>query len=148
MSYTNLLYHIVFSTKERRPFLTPDRLPRICEYIGGIIRQRGGQMLAVGGAPDHLHLAAVSKASVAISDFLREIKSGSSGWIHETFADLRAFRWQDGYAAFTVSSSVMPDVVRYVRAQEQRHKKMSFHEELVALLERHGIEYDERYIWR
>ena len=147
MSYTNLQYHIAFSTKARRPCLEPDRLSRTCEYIGGIIREQRGQMLAANGTADHVHLAAVASPTVCLADFLRTIKTNSSAWIHRTFSDLRDFHWQDGYAAFSVSASVMPRVLSYVRRQTEHHKKMSFMEELVALLDKHGIEYDKRYLF-
>ena len=147
MSYTNLQYHIVFATKQRRPFLTGERLSRTCEYIGGIIREQGGQMLAANGTADHVHVATVATATVAVSDLLRTVKANSSRWIHQTFGDLRAFGWQDGYAAFSVSASVMPQVVSYVRRQAEHHKKISFAEELIALLTKHRIEYDERYLF-
>ncbi len=147
MSYSSLFYHIVFSTKDRRPLLSEEILPRACEYMGGIMRNLGGKMLAGGGAADHVHLAAVLRPTGAIADAVRDVKSNASGWIHDTFPDLRAFRWQDGYAAFTVSKSTVPEVVAYIRQQKDRHGKMTFQEELIALLDRHDIAYDERYIW-
>jgi len=146
MSYTNLQYHIAFSTKERRPYLQPDTLSRTCEYIGGIIREQGGKMLAANGTVDHVHIAAVGNPTLAVSDFLRTIKTNSSSWIHQTFPDLRDFRWQDGYAAFSVSASAMQSILSYVRRQTEHHKKMTFMEELVALLDKHGIEYDKQYL--
>ena len=147
MSYTKFQHHIVFSTKERRPFLQGDRLTRTCEYIGGIIREEGGQMLAGGGMPDHVHVAAILRPTVAPADFVRVVKTNSSGWVHKTFPDLAGFHWQDGYAAFSVSASAMPRVIAYVRGQAEHHRSMSFQEELIGLLEKHGIEYDERYLF-
>ena len=147
MSYTSLQYHIVFATKGRRPFFSaPERLSRACEYIGGIIREQGGQMLAANGTADHVHIAAVGSPTVCVSDMLRTIKANSSGWIHRTFPDMTGFRWQDGYAGFSVSASAMPRVLAYVSRQTEHHRKMSFIEELVALLDKHGIEYDKRYL--
>jgi len=146
MSFTDIRYHIVFSTKGRRPFLTPELLSRIGEFIGGIIRDHRGGMLVAGGMPDHIHLATTTSPTVSMSDFLRAIKANSSRWVHETFGDLATFAWQDGYAAFTVSPSVMPKVIEYIRHQPEHHRKMTFEEELKALLDRHGIQYDERYL--
>ena len=146
MSFTDIRYHIVFSTKGRHPFLTPELLPRIGEFIGGVIRDHRGRMLVAGGMPDHIHLAATASPTVSMSDFLRAIKANSSRWVHETFGDLATFAWQDGYAAFTVSPSVMPKVIEYIRHQPEHHRKMTFEEELKALLDRHGIQYDERYL--
>jgi len=144
----NLQYHIVFSTKQRRPLLSPpDRLARICEYIGGILREQDARMLAANGAPDHVHLAVIIDPTLAVADVVRVVKANSSRWIHETFPDMRDVSWQDGYAAFSVSSSMLPKVVAYIRAQADHHKRMTFEEELIALLDRHGIEYDKRYIF-
>ena len=146
MSYTRLLYHIVFSTKERRPLLTGELGRRTIEYIGGICRELNGQLLAAGSSADHLHLAVAVHPSVAVADLVGRVKSGSSGWIHGEFPEGREFSWQDGYAAFSVSPSVVARVKRYIQGQAEHHKKVSFQEELIALLKRHGIEYDERYI--
>ena len=148
MSYTSLAYHIVFSTKERRALLDPDVLPRICEYLGGIVRQTEGQMLIANGTADHLHLVAIASPKIAVSDFVRVIKANSSKWIHETFPNVRMLAWQDGYGAFSVSHSAIPAVVPYIRDQQKHHEKMTFREELKRLLDRHKIEYDERYLDR
>jgi REP element-mobilizing transposase RayT len=146
VSYTQLIYHIVFSTKERREFLTSDKLARICKYVAGIIRNHEGIPLAVNGVSDHLHVAAVVGPSVALSQFVGTVKSNCSKWIHETFDDMRDFSWQDGYSAFTVSASVKDSVLSYINSQETHHHKMSFQKELILLLERHGVKYDPKYI--
>ncbi len=147
MAYTKLMVHIVFSTKDRRPFLQGDVLDRVCKYIGGIVRGEKGHMLTAGGAADHVHLAAMLHPTVAIANFLRKIKANSSKWIHDECKGLAVFNWQDGYSAFSVSQSVMPEVVRYIEGQQAHHRKQTFQEELIALLVKHGVEYDERYIW-
>ena len=146
MSYTSLIYHIAFATKDRRPQVTDELRPRLCQYIGGIIRDEGGQMLEANGPADHIHVAAIVPPTVAIASFLRDLKAGSSRWVHDTFANGRDFGWQDGYAAFTVSRSGLPKLLAYIRNQQEHHKTVTFREELIALLERHGIEYDERYL--
>ena len=146
MSYTNLLYHIVFATKARRPFLNGDCLPRLCQYTGGIIRNLDGRLLAVGGHRDHVHLAVSLHPSRALADVVRTVKANSSKWIHETFPGLRDLAWQDGYAAFTVSKSALKEVVRYIETQDDHHRKRSFEDELRALLKKHGIEFDEQYL--
>jgi REP element-mobilizing transposase RayT len=147
MSFTSLFYHVVFSTKDRRPSLGRESLTRTCQYIGGIARELKGLLLIGDGMPDHVHLATEIPPTARISDFIGKLKSNSSGWIHETFPDLRDFGWQDGYSAFTVSPSVLPRVKEYIRTQEEHHRNLTFQEELVALLKKHGVEYDERYIW-
>ncbi len=146
-TYTNLLYHLVFSTKERIPLITKELQPDLYAYIGGIVRGEGGVLLEVGGISDHVHLLAKFKPTVAISDLLKKIKGGSSKWVNEEKFKLRKFGWQDGYAAFSVSESQVDAVRRYIREQEQHHCGPSYQDEFRALLERHGIEYDERYLW-
>jgi len=148
MSYTKLSYHIVFSTKERRPFLQHDALGRVCAYIGGILRDEDAEPVCIGGMPDHLHLAVIARPTVRLSDLIRVAKAGSSKWIHAEFPALKTFSWQDSYAAFSVCESVLPDVVSYIRGQQEHHKKHTFQEEFLALLARHGVDYDPRYIWR
>ena len=147
MAYTQLTYHIVFSTRERRPLLQGESLARVCQYLGGILREQKAHPQQIGGMPDHVHMAVSLSPTMAVADIVRIIKTNCSRWIHETFKDLAAFAWQDSYSAFTVSQSVLPDVVRYIEGQEAHHTTQTFQEELLALLHRHGIEYDERYIW-
>jgi REP element-mobilizing transposase RayT len=146
-SYTNLLYHIVFSTKERQPWLDTEISPRLYDYLGGAIRSEGGASLGINGCPDHIHLLARLRQDKALSDFLRAIKANSSGWIHRAFSGSRDFAWQGGYGAFSVSQSHIDKVQRYIANQQARHELVSFKEEFVALLDAHGIEYDERYLW-
>ena len=129
-SYTNLLYHIVFSTRERRPLITPERRPRLYEYIGGIIRNLGGISLATGGIDDHLHVLSKLRPDKALSAVLRDLKSNSSGWMHNVFPHLGDFSWQNGYGAFTVSTSQVPAVSKYIANQERHHMKLSFQGEL------------------
>jgi REP element-mobilizing transposase RayT len=104
-SYTNLLYHIVFSTKERQAWLDPEISARLYDYLGGAIRSEGGTNLSINGCADHVHVLAKLRQNKAVSDVLRAIKANSSGWIHRTFRDSRDFAWQSGYGAFTVSQS-------------------------------------------
>ena len=145
MSYTSLKYHIVFSTKERRALLSAELRPRVIKYIGGIIRNLKGTLIEANGSEDHLHVAAGCHPSVAVSAFVRDIKSNSTGWVRETLPELRQFGWQDEYSAFTVSESRLPALIEYIRRQEEHHKKMTFQEELKLLLAKHGIDFDERY---
>jgi REP element-mobilizing transposase RayT len=146
MSFSNLNYHVVFSTKERRPFIRPDVLPRLSQYIGGIVKELGGIPVAVNGPGDHMHVVAILTPKIALAECIKTVKGSSSRWIHDTFADLGDFEWQDGYSAFSVSHSILPKVVEYVEGQQEHHRKMSFQEELIALLKRHGVQYDERHI--
>ena len=146
-SYTNLLYHIVFSTKERRPLITPTLQSELYPYIGGIIRNERGILLDIGGMPDHVHLVVRFRADVSVADMLRLIKANSSKWANERTDLTSVFAWQAGYGAFSVSESRLPTVRHYVQTQEEHHHKQTFQEEFVVLLKKHGIEYDERYLW-
>ena len=146
-TYTNLLYHIVFSTKDRIPLIANDFEEELYRYIGGIIRTEGGVQLEIGGTNDHLHILAKIKPAVAVSDILAKLKANSSKWINDHKMKMRKFGWQEGYAAFTVSESQVTAVREYIRNQKEHHRKQTFQEEFVALLERHGIEYDPEYLW-
>jgi REP element-mobilizing transposase RayT len=145
-TFTNLLTHVIFSTKDRLPLITPEIKPRLHAYLGGIVRSLDGIALAIDGPIDHVHLLIKTPASAALADVIRTVKANSSRWVHETFprAD---FAWQTGYGAFSVSFSNVEQVRTYIANQEDHHKTISFQEEFVAFLKRHSIEYDERYIW-
>jgi REP element-mobilizing transposase RayT len=146
-TYTNLLYHIIFSTKHRVNLITPEIETDLHSYLGGIIRGAGGIALEIGGIEDHVHLVTKFKPDSSISDMLRLIKANSSKWVNEGANTSTRFEWQTGYAAFSISESQVPAVRAYVRNQKEHHKRYTFKEELITLLEKHGIEYDERYIW-
>jgi len=146
-SYHNLIYHIVFGTKEFRPWLDADVAPRVHEYLGGTVRAVGGVSLGINGVADHVHVLARLRQDKAVSDVLRDIKANSSGWIHRTFPELDGFAWQGGYGAFTVSKSQVRRVQEYIGGQAEHHKRTTFQEEFVKLLQAHGVEFDERYLW-
>ena len=146
-THTNLLFHIVFSTKERVPMLDAEMKPRLFAYMGGIVRELGGTALLINGPADHVHLLALLPAKLGVSELVGKVKSNSSGWVHREFPDKGLFAWQTGFAAFTVSHSQKPSVLDYIRDQEEHHWKLSFKEEFVAFLRKHEIEYDERYLW-
>lgn len=144
---TNLLYHIVFSTKNREPIINKPIRADLYKYIGCIIRGEGGTLLEIGGMPDHLHLVVRFKAEPSVATMVKIIKSKSSKWLNEQPKRPGRFEWQRGYAAFTVSVSQLEPVRSYVRNQEQHHRRKTFQEELRLMLEKHGVEYDERYLW-
>jgi len=146
-TYTCLHYHIVFSTKNRLPWITADIESRVWEYIGGIARQNMMKALKIGGVDDHIHLLLGAGPTVNVSKAVQLIKGGSSKWIHDTFLDLQQFEWQKGYGAFSVSASQLPDVDGYIAKQREHHKKRSFKEEFLTMLKKHGIDYDEQYVW-
>ncbi|HET6671377.1 MAG TPA: transposase [Pyrinomonadaceae bacterium] len=144
-SYTNLLYNLIFSTKERRPIITLDYKPRLYDYMCGILRGLGGISLGIGGVADHVHVLARLGIKRALSDVLRDLKANASGWMHDVFPEMRDFNWQRGYGAFTVSQSNVVGVQRYIAGQEEHLKRVSFRDEFIQFLKANGIEYDERY---
>jgi putative transposase len=146
-SFAYLNCHIIFSTKNREPLLLPHFTTRLYQYIGGTVRAIGGSLLAAGGMPDHIHLSISMARQMSVAETVRDIKSNSSRWIHETVADLRGFAWQSGYGAFSVSRSAFDEVKQYIAAQAEHHRVKSFQEEFLQFLKRHDMEYDERYIW-
>lgn len=146
-TYTSLHYHIVFSTKNRERWIMQEVEQRIWAYLGGIAKENRMKPLQIGGIEDHVHVLLGAPATLAPSKIVQLIKGGSSGWIHDTFPNLRGFAWQDGYGAFTVSKSNVPEVTAYIQGQREHHRMKAFQEEYLALLKKHDIEYDERYLW-
>jgi len=145
-TFTNLLTHVIFSTKDRLPLLTPDLRADMLAYLAGIVRKLHGKVIESNARPDHVHSLLSLPPTLAVAEALRVLKSNSSLWVHET-RRRAAFAWQTGYGAFSVSQSNVPTVANYIRKQDQHHRKVSFQEEFIAFLKRHGIAYDERYIW-
>lgn len=145
-SYTNLLYHLIFSTKDRRPLIRLDYEPRLYEYIGGILRGTGGVSLGIGGTEDHLHVLAKIRPDGALSDVLRDLKANATGWMHDVFPEVRDFYWQRGYGAFTVSQSNVASVKSYIASQKEHHKRVSFRDEFVQFLKANEVHFDKRYL--
>jgi putative transposase len=141
-TFTSLQYHVVFSTKNREPFLRDDAL-QMHAYLGGCIRRLGGVALSIGGIEDHVHALVRLKPTHRVADVLRDIKRPSTDWIREK---IPAFRWQDGYSAFSVSPSQIERVSRYIDRQAVHHVRTSFADEIRELLTAHAIEFDERYL--
>lgn len=146
-TYTDLLMHVVFSTHERRPAIADSIRPELHAYLGGIIRELHGTAVLVGGTRDHVHILMRLPGDVRVSDCVRILKTNSSRWVHEKWPMRKSFAWQAGYAAFSVSESARERVCRYVANQERHHGTMSFQNEFIALLKKHNVEYDERYLW-
>ena len=145
-TYSQILLHIVFSTKFRQPFITADLAPRLYPYMGGIVRAERGVLYSIGGVGDHVHMYVQWRTDESVSNLMRTVKARSSLWIHETVPTLRAFAWQEGYAAFSVSKSQEEAVKRYIAHQAEHHQKEDFNTELLRLLRKHEIEFDERYV--
>lgn len=147
-SLANVLVHMVFSTKDRRPFLQDAALrAEMHSYLAGISKSLNCSAIRVGGMEDHVHLLARQARTISLADWIKELKRGSAIWIKTRDAALASFQWQAGYGAFSVSQSQSDVVERYIAAQEVHHRKVSFQDELRHLLRKHNIEYDERYVW-
>jgi REP-associated tyrosine transposase len=146
-TFTSLRYHIVFSTKNREPWFTPENDQKVWDYIGGIARDNGMQTVIVGGFSDHIHALVAIPPAMSVSKAVQMMKGASSRWIHQTFKDMAAFAWQDGYGAFTVGLSQVDDTVRYISGQWEHHRNKTFQEEYVSFLRKHEIDFDERYVW-
>ena len=146
-SFAALYCHVIFSTKHREPLISRELQPRLFAYLGGGLRDEGNALLAAGGMPDHVHLLASLSGQTSVAEAVRLVKANSSGWVHQTFPELRGFAWQNGYAAFSLSASAMTAVKRYLAGQEEHHRRRTFQEEFVEFLKRHEIEYDEHYLW-
>ncbi|HXT10656.1 MAG TPA: IS200/IS605 family transposase [Candidatus Angelobacter sp.] len=147
MSYVSSYFHCVFSTKDRRPLINPNLRERLWPFLGGIARHNKMKAIEIGGVEDHVHILLSLPPTVAISKAIQLIKGGSSKWIHETFPQQRLFSWQEKHGAFSVSVSHLEIITAYIRNQEAHHRNMSFKEEFEALLKKHQIEYDARYLW-
>lgn len=146
-SFTNLIYHFVFSTKNREPLIVRAVQSRLYDYIGGSIRNQGGVALAINGMSDHVHLLAKPRPDKSVSDVLRDLKANASGWMHDVFPEMQDFSWQRGYGAFTVSASQVEKVRKYIAEQEIHHTKQTFQTEFVKMLRANQIDFDEKYLW-
>ena len=146
-SLSSLIFHFVFSTRHRRALISREIEPELHKYIAGVLRSKQGRLLTAGGMPDHLHLLASLDRQISVSEALRDIKSNSSRWIRGHFPNRSRFGWQTGYAAFSVSFSQIQPVRHYIENQKAHHQKGTFKEELVRLLKRHRVDFDERYLW-
>ena len=147
-SLSNVLLHIVFSSKDRYPFLVDQQTRKdLCAYLAGILARKECPAIEIGGTKDHVHILCTLTRTESISSLVGEMKRASSIWAKDQHVTLQKFAWQKGYGVFSVSASGKDKAVNYIRGQEEHHRKMSFQEEYRMFLDRHGIEYDERYVW-
>jgi putative transposase len=145
-TWSQVILHVVFSTKNREPLIDARLQERLYPFIGGVVRDLGGSLWAIGGIEDHVHLLARWGTDEPISTLARDVKHRSSEWIHKTFPAHQGFAWQKGYAVFSVSKSGSDKVKEYIENQRERHAKMDYRTELKELLRLHDVEYDERYL--
>ena len=142
-SFVSCLMHVVFSTKERQPWIKPEIQDRLWPYLGGIARENKMKALKVGGVEDHVHILLSLPSTLAIAKAVQLLKGNSSKWIHETFPKLKTFEWQEGYGAFSIGVSGVEDTIKYIENQAEHHRKKSFKDELKAFLKKHELEYEE-----
>lgn len=147
-SLSAVYLHLVFSTKDRRPFLR-DKTVRdaLHAYMGGVSKTLDCPPLIVGGVEDHVHLLCRFARTITQAEWVKELKRISNGWLKEHGRDYADFEWQGGYADFSVSQSNLEQVKQYIASQEEHHRKTTFQDELRTLLRKHEIEFDERYVW-
>jgi REP element-mobilizing transposase RayT len=143
----SLLVHIIFSTKNRERIITPEIEPELFAYMGGILRNHESRLLDAGGTDDHVHLLVSQSKNVSLSALLNDVKKDSSSWIKTKGSRFRNFHWQDGYGAFSIGKSDVPALKQYLAGQKEHHRKRTFKEELIEILEEYGVAYDERYLW-
>jgi len=146
-SLSNVLLHIVFSTKHRRPWINVEIDEELAKYIAGICRNLGCASHKIGGSDDHLHICCSLSRTLSISKLVEEIKTGSSKWIKTQGDQYADFAWQNGYGAFSIGQSQLDDLRRYIANQREHHRRLSYQDEFRALLAKYEIEFDERYVW-
>lgn len=146
-TYSQLLLHIVTSTKRRTPWISPSVAERLYPYIGGIVRSEKGILYEIGGVEDHVHIYLRWRPDGAVPDLMRKVKSGSSKWVHEAFPELSAFAWQEGYSVFSVSKSQEDALKHYIKRQAEHHRTEDYKSELLRLLHNHSIAFDEKYVF-
>ena len=146
-SLSKVIIHIIFSTKDREPWLDSDVRTRMHAYLATVCRDLGAEFVRIGGVADHVHIVTTLPRTVSQAQLVEQIKKASSKWIKAVDARYRGFFWQRGYGAFSVSPSQLDTVVQYVEGQQEHHRTCTFQEEYRELLRRHGIDFNERYVW-
>jgi putative transposase len=145
-TYTQIIYQIVYSTKNREGSLTQEKRPWLYEYIWGVLKNKNCHLYRINGMAEHIHIVSGLHPTIALSSLIKDIKLSSSAYIKEKSLFRNFGGWQDGYGAFTYSFNAKDQLIEYVKNQEEHHKKVSFKEEYVSLLKEHGIEFDEKYL--
>ncbi len=146
-SLSSILIHLVFSTKNREPFITPAIESELHPYMATIFREHNSPSLIIDGTKDHVHTLFALGRTITIADLVEEVKTGSSKWIKTKGRGFRNFHWQKGYGAFSIGQSNVAALKRYIRNQKQHHRRVSFQDEYRDFLKRYEIEFDERYVW-
>src|ERR1051325_3354258 len=146
-SLSSILIHLVFSTKNREPFITPDIDAELHPYMATIFRELKSPSLAIDGTSDYIHILFSLARVVTIADIVEQVKTNSSKWIKTKGREFRNFHWQRGYGAFSIGQSNVDSLKRYIEHQKEHHKRISFQDEYRKFLKLYGITYDEKYVW-
>ena len=146
-SLSHIIVHIIFSTKNREPFVDTEIEPSLHAYLATLCRNQGCHAYRVGGTRDHVHLGTTLARTIPVSGLIKHIKETSSAWAKTQGPGYRDFFWQRGYGAFSVSPTHLDELVAYISGQQEHHKKETFQEEFLKFLKKYGIDYDERYVW-
>ncbi len=146
-SLSNVLCHIVFSTKDRAPFITSEIAPKLHAYLAAAIRGSKSECYRVGGVADHVHLAVRLARTISQSDLLESVKKESSKWMKTQGEQFSSFSWQRGFGCFSVSPTQNSLLLKYISNQEEHHKTETFQDEYRKLCKKNGVEFDERYVW-
>jgi REP element-mobilizing transposase RayT len=146
-SLSSILIHLIFSTKNREPFLRPESDTELYPYLASIFKAMKSPALVINGTSDHLHTLCSLSRVVTIADLVEEVKTESSKWIKTKGSEFQNFHWQSGYGAFSVSQSQVASVKRYIGGQKEHHRRVSFQDEYRKFLKAYEVEYDERYVW-
>jgi REP element-mobilizing transposase RayT len=146
-SLSRVILHIIFSTKDREPWLGSEVRPRMHAYLATLCRDLGGELVRVGGVADHVHIITTLPRTLSQAQLIEQVKKASSKWIKTLDPRYRGFFWQCGYGAFSVSPSQLDGVLEYIETQQEHHRTRTFQEEYRELLRRHGVDFDERHVW-
>ena len=147
-TFVSLLVHVIYSTKNREPFISPSIEPELFAYMGGILKNQNSRLLDAGGTADHVHLLISQSKNVSLSSLMKDLKKDSSFWIKTKGRQFDNFHWQDGYGAFSIGHSQIAALKKYISQQKEHHRKRTFQEELMAFFDEYGMEYDVRYLWK
>ena len=146
-SLSLVIVHVIFSTKERIPFLDSETRPKLHAYLATVARNADCEAYRVGGAADHVHLAIRLSRTITIAKLVETLKTASSKWLKAQSPDLAAFSWQRGYGCFSVGPSDVDALLAYIDDQENHHRTRTFQDEFRVFLKKYGVEYDEAYVW-
>ena len=146
-SLSSILVHLIFSTKNREPFITPAIEPELHPYIAQILRELNSPCLALNGTNDHIHILFALSRVITVAELVEEVKTNSSKWIKTKGREFKNFHWQRGYGAFSIGQSNVEVLKLYIRNQKDHHKRVTFQDEYRDFLKSYGIDFDERYVW-